>query len=260
MPRKKYRKKAADGTFWQQTGMIPWDLAGAGVQFAGNLASSLINQRAINRLKFTPIHTMTVAEAPVKFNTNYNINPQLSNLSESLGSVEREAANNSASSRNRIGRITNSRFRGIGAYNELYGQKLNQETAMLNADAQNRQQTYARNANRLQQNITRDTLYDAQGQDNRDNARSMYTGQNWSNFSQEFTRGITDAYNRGQHRLSDATSLAYFLARDDNASKIFTGNPNPTFEDIWNFAYSSYGIPGRRQSSKLGGISSLIRK
>ncbi len=245
--------------FWQKTGMTPWDLAGAGVQFVGNLTSSLINQGAIDRLKFTPIHTTTIAEAPVKFNTNYNINPQLSNLRESLGSVEREVTNNSASSRNRIGRITNSRFRGIGAYNELYGHKLNQETAMLNADAQNRQGVYARNAARLQQNIARDTAYNTQGQDNLDNTKTTLTGQNWTNFTQNTADSLIQAYNRGQHRLSDATSLAYFLARDNDAAKIFTGKENPTFNDIWNHAYYSFGIPVRKQA-KLGCRSSLIRK
>ena len=252
------RKKADGGTFWQQTGMTPWDLAGAGVQFTGNLASSLINQGAINRLKFTPIHTMTVAEAPVKFNTNYNINPQLGNLRESLGSIEREVTNNSASSRNRIGRITGSRFRGIGAYNELYGHKLNQETNMMNAEAQNRQGVYARNTTRLQQNIARDTAYNTQGQDNLDNTKTSLTGQNWTNFTQNTADSLVQAYNRGQHRLSDATSLAYLLARDIDAAKIFTGKENPTFDDIWNHAYISFGIPGRRQT-KLGGRSSLIR-
>ena len=193
--------------FWQQTGITPWDLAGTGVQFIGNLASSLINQGAINRLKFTPIHTMTVAEAPVKFNTKYNIEPQLDNLRESLGSVEREVTNNSASSRNRIGRITSSRFR-----------------------------------------------------DNLDNTKTTLTGQNWTNFTQNTSDSLVQAYNRGQRRLSDATSLAYFLARDIDAAKIFTGKENPTFNDIWNHAYNSFGIPGRRQATKLGGRSSLIRK
>ena len=251
-------KNTTNKNFWQQTGMTPYDLAGTGIQFTGNLASSLINQGAINKLKFTPIHTTTIAETPVKFNTKYNIEPQIENLRESLGSIEREVTNNSASSRNRIGRITGSRFRGIGAYNELYGNKLNQEASMMTAEAQNRQGVYARNATRLQQNIVRDTLHNAQGQDNRDNMHSMYTGQNWSNFSQEFTRGITDTYNRGQHRLSDATSLAYLLTRDIDAAKVFTGKDNPTSDDIWNYAYASLGIPERKQS-KLGGRSSLIR-
>ena len=222
-------------------GLNTSDLAATGVQILGNIGSSLINNAAINRLRFTPIHTQTVAEAPVKFNTTYNINPQLDNLRESIGSVEREATNNSASSRTAYGRIANTRFRGIGAYNELYGQKLNQETAMLNADAQNRQGARTRNANRLQQNIARDTIYNAQGQDSRDNAHSMYMGQNWSNFSQEFTRGIIDAYNRGQHRLSDANSLAYLFASNPNAARLFMNN-NSLIRRIFGAARMAQGI------------------
>ena len=225
------------GNFGLNTG----DLAATGVQLVGNLASSLINNAAINRLRFTPIHTQTVAEAPVKFNTTYNINPQLDNLRESIGSVEREAANNSASSRTAYGRIANTRFRGIGAYNELYGQKLNQETAMLNTDAQNRQNVRARNANRLQQNIARDTIYNAQGEDNLNNTKATLKGQNWSNFVQQLSGSLIGTYNRGQQRISDANSLAYLYASDPNAARLFMNN-NSLIRRIFETARGLQGI------------------
>lgn len=222
-------------------GLNTSDLAATGVQFVGNLASSLINNAAINRLRFTPIHTQTVAEAPVKFNTSYNINPQLDNLRESIGSVEREAANNSASSRTAYGRIANTRFRGIGAYNELYGQKLNQETAMLNADAQNRQNVRARNTNRLQQNIARDTIYNAQGEDSLNNTKASLRGQNWTNFVQQTAGSLIGAYNRGQQRISDANSLAYLFASNPNAARLFMNN-NSLIRRIFGAARTAQGI------------------
>lgn len=205
-------------------GLNKGDLAATGIQLFGNLASSLINQSAINKLRFTPIHTETVAETPVKFNTTYNINPQLDQVRESLGSIEREARDNSASSRTAFGRIASSRLKGIGAYNELYGQKFNQETSMLNTDAQNRQNVRARNAARLQQNITRDTLYNAQGEDNLNNTKATLKGQNWSNFVQQLSGSLIGTYNRGQQRISDANSLAYLYASNPNAARLFMNN------------------------------------
>ena len=222
-------------------GLNTSDLAATGAQILGNIGSSLINNAAINRLRFTPIHTQTVAEAPVKFNTTYNINPQLDNLRESIGSVEREAANNSASSRTAYGRIANTRFRGIGAYNELYGQKLNQETAMLNADAQNRQGVRMRNANRLQQNIARDTIYNAQGEDNLNNTKATLKGQNWSNFVQQLSGSLIGTYNRGQQRISDANSLAYLFASNPNAARLFMNN-NSLIRRIFGAAREFQGI------------------
>lgn len=239
--------------FWTRTGITPYDLGATGVQLIGNLASSLINQAAINRLKFTPIHTPTVAETPVKFNTTYNINPQLDNLRESIGAVEREATNNSASSRNTLSRILGSRLRGVGAYNDLYGQKLNQETNMMNIDAQNRQGVYARNTNRLQQNLARDTMYNTQGQDNLDNTKAMYTGRNWSNFTEQAAGSFIGAYNRGQHRLKDINDLSYFYAANPNSAPILMNRNSPRFRNILNNLYDSFGF-------KLGGKSSLIRK
>lgn len=219
-----YRSPNGFNRFLNDYGLNKADLAATGVQLVGNLASSLINNAAINKLRFTPIHTETVAETPVKFNTTYNINPQLDQVRESLGSIEREARDNSASSRTAFGRIASSRLKGIGAYNELYGQKFNQETSMLNTDAQNRQNVRARNAARLQQNITRDTLYNAQGEDNLNNAKATLKGQNWSNFVKQLSGSLIGTYNRGQQRISDANSLAYLYASDPNAARLFMNN------------------------------------
>lgn len=236
-----YRPLSGFNRFLDDYGLNRGDLAATGVQFIGNLASSLINNAAINRLRFTPIRTQTVSEAPVKFNTTYNINPQLDNLRESIGSVEREATNNSASSRTAYGRIANARFRGIGAYNELYGQKLNQETAMLNADAQNRQNVRARNTNRLQQNIARDTIYNAQGEDNLNNTKASLRGQNWTNFVQQAAGSLIGTYNRGQQRISDANSLGYLLASNDNTARLFMNN-NSLIRRIFGAARGLQGI------------------
>ena len=251
--RQNNRLKGELGLNWGDVGL-------AGLQLLGNIGSSLVNQNAINRLRFTPIHTRTVAEAPVKLNTTYDINPQLDRVREVVDATERDAINNSASSRTAFARRLGVRGLGINAYNQLYGNKLNQETAMLNADAQNRQGVYARNAHRLQTNWANDIRYNTQGEDNLRNTRTMLTSQNWTNAINQGVSTLANTYNRGQQRLQDANSLAYLLASNPDAMKFFYGNDmtgelTDEAKKLFDLARNRMGVGFR-----LGGKSSLIRK
>lgn len=235
------RVKAIKPTMLENYGLNTGDLVASGIQLAGNIGSSLVNNAMVNRLKFTPMHTMTVAEAPVKFNTTYNINPQLDELRETEEANEREIRDNTASSRNALGRIIGSRLRANRGFNELYGAKLNQESAMLNADAQNRQGVNSRNAQRLQQNISHDTLYNLQGQDAIDNLKSQLKGQIWSNAINQATDSLVGVYNRGQQRISDANSLGYLYASNPDAAKLFM-NRNSLIDRIFRYTRKAQGI------------------
>ena len=231
----------ANTSLLDKYGLNTGDLVAGGIQLAGNIGSSLVNNAMVNRLKFTPMHTMTVAEAPVKFNTTYNINPQLDELRETEEANEREIRDNTASSRNALGRIIGSRLRANRGFNELYGAKLNQEGVMLNADAQNRQGVNSRNAQRLQQNIYRDTLYNLQGQDAIDNLKSQLKGQIWSNAINQAADSLIGIYNRGQQRISDANSLGYLYASNPDAAKLFM-NRNSLIDRIFRYTRKAQGI------------------
>lgn len=227
----------------ERYGLNTGDVVAGGIQLAGNLTSSLINQVAINRPKFTPLHTTTAAEAPVKFDTNYNINPQVDELREMEAANEREIRDNTASSQNVVGRTVGSRFRTNRGYNELYGHKLNQQANIKNAEAQNRQGVYQRNTDRLQRNLYRDEAYNTQGEDNLRNTKATLTGQNWSNSIQQATDSLIGAYNRGQQRISDSNSLGFLLASDPNSAKLFMNN-NSLINRIFRTARRMQGIYG----------------
>ena len=81
----------------------------------------------------------------------------------------------------------------------------------------------------------------------------MYTGRNWSNFTEQAAGSIIGAYNRGQHRLKDINDLSYFYAANPNSAPILMNRNSPRFRNILNNLYDSFGF-------KLGGKSSLIRK
>lgn len=243
MSTKNKRKKAIRANPLTEYGLNTGDVVAGGIQLAGNLASSIVNQIGINKLGFTPIHTMTVAEAPVKFDTNYDINPQIDELREMEAANEREIRDNTASSQNIVGRTVGSRFRINRGYNELYGHKLNQQAAMKNAEAQNRQGVYQRNTDRLQRNIYRDEAYNTQGEDNLRNTKATLTGQNWSNFAQQAASSLIGAYNRGQQRISDANSLGFLLASNPNSANLFMNN-NSLINRIFRTARRMQGIYG----------------
>lgn len=227
----------------ERYGLNKGDIVAGGIQLAGNLASSIVNQIGINKLGFTPIHTMTVAETPVKFDTNYDINPQIDELRETEAANEREIRDNTASSQNVVGRTIGSRFRTNRGYNELYGYKLNQQGAIKNAEAQNRQGVYQRNTDRLQRNLYRDEAYNTQGEDNLRNTKATLTGQNWSNFAQQAAGSLIGAYNRGQQRISDANSLGFLLASNPNSANLFMNN-NSLINRIFRTAKRMQGIYG----------------
>lgn len=253
------RIKAADGNFWQQTGLNYGDLGLAGAQLLANIGSSLVNQNAINKLHFTPIYTPTFAEAPVKYNTTYNINPQISRLRESLAKNRQEILDNTASSKTAFGRMLHNSWLGVDTYNNLYGTKLNQETSMLNVDAQNRQNVFARNANRLQHNIASDLRYNTQGRDNLRNTKTMLTSQNWSNAINQGIGTLANTYNRGQQRLQDANSLFAIMASDQNAMNFFFNEDGTMTDKARELLNRSRDMVGAGPVFKLGGKSSLIR-
>lgn len=117
------------------------DLIGAGINLVGNLGSFLINNVALNKMKY---YNMLPLRAN-KLKTNFNINPQLDNIRESVADFEEDTRNNTASSKVALSRRQRMRARGAQAINQLYGQKENIETQLINRDRLNQQQVANQN-------------------------------------------------------------------------------------------------------------------
>ena len=117
------------------------DLIGAGINLVGNLGSFLINNVALNKMKY---YNMLPLRAN-KLKTNFNINPQLDNIRENVADFEEDTRNNTASSKVALSRRQRMRARGAQAVNQLYGQKENIETQLINRDRLNQQQVANQN-------------------------------------------------------------------------------------------------------------------
>lgn len=143
-------------------------LIGAASDLLSTGFSYISNKRAINNMSApkTPVIT------PVRrLETNYNINPQVDNIRETTNTLANEIANNSSSSASVLNRINKLRLSGLMQKNQLYGQKENAETQLINQDALNQQQVAATNVaayNQYQDRLTdyNNKIADLKGENN----------------------------------------------------------------------------------------------
>lgn len=133
------------------------DWIGLGSNVAGSLASYLASKRAINKMRGPGQPTLISAN---KLKTKYNINPQLDRIREDKFEAYRDIDSNTASSRVSLARKQRVRNAAGQAANELYGNKENIETNLINQDRRNQQSVRQFNAQQYNQYIDRKAAFD----------------------------------------------------------------------------------------------------
>lgn len=133
------------------------DWIGLGSNMAGSLASYFASRRAINKMRGPGQPTLISAN---KLKTKYNINPQLDRIREDKFEAYRDIDSNTASSRVSLARKQRVRNAAGQAVNELYGNKENIETNLINQDRRNQQSVRQFNAQQYNQYIDRKTAFD----------------------------------------------------------------------------------------------------
>lgn len=133
------------------------DWIGLGSNVAGSLASYFASKRAINKMRGPSQPTLISAN---KLKTKYNINPQLDRIREDKFEAYRDIDSNTASSRVSLARKQRVRNAAGQAVNELYGNKENIETNLINQDRRNQQSVRQFNAQQYNQYIDRKTAFD----------------------------------------------------------------------------------------------------
>lgn len=133
------------------------DWIGLGSNVAGSLASYFASRRAINKMRGPGQPTLISAS---KLKTKYNINPQLDRIREDKFEAYRDIDSNTASSRVSLARKQRVRNAAGQAANELYGNKENIETNLINQDRRNQQSVRQFNAQQYNQYIDRKTAFD----------------------------------------------------------------------------------------------------
>lgn len=133
------------------------DWIGLGSNVAGSLASYFASKRAINKMRGPSQPTLISAN---KLKTKYNINPQLDRIREDKFEAYRDIDSNTASSRVSLARKQRVRDAAGQAANELYGNKENIETNLINQDRRNQQSVRQFNAQQYNQYIDRKAAFD----------------------------------------------------------------------------------------------------
>lgn len=112
------------------------DAIGLTSNVIGGLISHSMNRSMLNKLKY---NSQPIARQATKLKTRININPQLDKMRESLAAYERDVDTNTASSRVALARKQRARLANMLQTNELFGNKENIETELINKDRLNQQ-------------------------------------------------------------------------------------------------------------------------
>ena len=162
----------------------------------GNIATTLINRRALNKMQAPP---QPMSQTAAKLKTRININPQLDKMRETLAAYERDVDNNTASSRVALARKQRARFANMLQTNELYSTKENAETELINKDRLNQQEVANNNVKAY--NAWQDKVNDF------NNAITDKKAENLVGLTQGITSGITSTIGNVQQRIRDDKSI-----------------------------------------------------
>lgn len=181
------------------------DWIGLGSNVAGGLASYFASKRAINKMKGPGQPTLISAN---KLKTKYNINPQLDRIREDKFEAYRDIDSNTASSRVSLARKQRVRNAAGQAANELYGNKENIETNLINQDRRNQQSVRQFNAQQYNQYIDRKTAFD--------NGIREAKVTNINNLFSGINAGIQDMISRYENRKALNNTIGAMRASAPN--------------------------------------------
>lgn len=181
------------------------DWIGLGSNIAGSLASYFASRKAINKMRGPGQPTLISAN---KLKTKYNINPQLDRIREDKFEAYRDIDSNTASSRVSLARKQRVRNAAGQAANELYGNKENIETNLINQDRRNQQSVRQFNAQQYNQYIDRKAAFD--------NGIREAKVTNINNLFSGINAGIQDMISRYENRKALNNTIGAMRASAPN--------------------------------------------
>jgi hypothetical protein len=181
------------------------DWIGLGSNIAGGLGSYFASKRAINKMR-GPGRPILISANKLK--TKYNINPQLDRIREDKFEAYRDIDSNTASSRVGLARKQRVRNTAGQAVNQLYGEKENIETNLINQDRRNQQSVRQFNAQQYNQYIDRKAAFD--------NGIREAKVTNINNLFSGINAGIQDMISRYENRKALNNTISAMRASAPN--------------------------------------------
>lgn len=184
-----------------------------GIGIASNIVGSIIgynaNKKALEKMKYAkaPINLI-----PSKLKTSININPQLDAIRDQQQAYERQIDANTASSRVALGRKQLGRLNTIKLLNNIYANKENTETELINKDRLN-QQTVAN------QNITNYNTW-KEKKNAFENAIIEKQSENTIGLINSINAGVQNAIGNFEKRLTAENNIRAIAAANPNVNPI----------------------------------------
>lgn len=184
-----------------------------GIGIASNIIGSIIgfnvNKKALDKMKYTKAPVNLI---PSKLKTNININPQLDAIRDQQQAYERQIDANTASSRVALGRKQLGRLNTIKLLNNLYGDKENIETGLINRDKLNQQAV-------TNQNITNYNTW-KEKKNAFENAIIEKQSENTIGLINSINAGVQNSIGNFEKRLAAENNIRAIAAANPNVNPI----------------------------------------
>lgn len=184
-----------------------------GIGIASNITGSIIgfnaNKKALDKMKYTKAPVNLI---PSKLKTNININPQLDAVRDQQEAYERQIDANTASSRVALGRKQLSRLNTIKLLNNIYANKENTETELINKDKLNQQAV-------ANQNITNYNTW-KEKKNAFENAIIEKQSENTIGLINSINAGVQNSIGNFEKRLAAENNIRAIAAANPNVNPI----------------------------------------
>lgn len=184
-----------------------------GIGIASNIVGSIIgynaNKKALKKMKYNKAPVNLI---PSKLKTNININPQLDAIRDQQQAYERQIDANTASSRVALGRKQLGRLNTIKLLNNIYANKENTETELINKDRLNQQAV-------ANQNITNYNTW-KEKKNAFENAIIEKQSENTIGLINSINAGVQNAIGNFEKRLAAENNIRAIAAANPNVNPI----------------------------------------
>lgn len=200
------------------------DIVGIGSNVISGVSGYLNNLHMLNSLKAPAAPVLNQA---AKLKTTVNINPQLDTVDRGVQSAVRDSNENTASSNVAASRNMAASLYGVASKNQLYGNKENAETELINKDKLNQQEVARANAeayNNYANNVInfRNTVADKRA-------------ENFNGLLNTLNSGVQDAITKREQRTNFRNSVkASLVSNPDSALLMANAFPKLLPTDFMN--------------------------
>lgn len=184
-----------------------------GIGITSNIVGGIIgynaNKKELKKMKYTKAPVNLI---PSKLKTSININPQLDAVRDQQQAYERQIDANTASSRVALGRKQLGRLNTIKLLNNIYGNKENIETELINKDRFNQQAV-------ANQNITNYNTW-KEKKNTFENAIIEKQSENTIGLINSINAGVQNAVGNFEKRLAAENNIRAIAATNPNVNPI----------------------------------------